>query len=292
MTESRGRVGVLWAITAIFAIFNIVTAVMPTPLSPGAVGIINTLLLVAFALLHGALQYGGKGIAIFLVVCLVVSNVFENCSILTGFPFGHYYYTDVLGPKLFLVPVAIGGAYFGAGYLSWTVSQVLLGRTKGAIDTFARWTLPVVASFLMTSWDFTLDPSASTVDHYWIWQNGGGFFGVPFQNYMGWLLTVFIFFAIFSGYVASRRAAGSPQVTRLAPAFWAQTIVMYALLGLRPVLAFLASTPAGQVVDATGHVWLIRDIQETAALAAVFTILAFSAIAALRLPDPRTDARS
>jgi uncharacterized membrane protein len=31
----------------------------------------------------------------------------------SGFPFGHYYYTDNLGTKLFLVPVLIGPAYLG-----------------------------------------------------------------------------------------------------------------------------------------------------------------------------------
>jgi putative membrane protein len=60
---------------------------------------------VAFALIHGAVRYGWRGIVTFIVICLVVSNIFENVSILTGFPFGHYHYTDVLGLKLFLVPV-------------------------------------------------------------------------------------------------------------------------------------------------------------------------------------------
>src|SRR5258707_15424107 len=67
---------------------------------------------VAFALIHGSVRYGLRGIATFIVICLVVSNVLENTSILTGFPFGHYHYSDVLGPKLFLVPVLTGPAYF------------------------------------------------------------------------------------------------------------------------------------------------------------------------------------
>jgi len=61
------------------------------------------LIAVLFALIHGSARYGWSGIAVFIAICLVVSNILENTSILTGFPFGHYHYTDSLGPKLFLV---------------------------------------------------------------------------------------------------------------------------------------------------------------------------------------------
>src|SRR5262245_5726171 len=50
---------------------------------------------------------------IFFVITFIVSNFYENLSILTGFPFGHYHYTETLGPKLFLVPLLIAPAYFG-----------------------------------------------------------------------------------------------------------------------------------------------------------------------------------
>jgi putative membrane protein len=276
---------VLWSIAAAFAAFTVLTSLFPSLISPGPNGIITTVLLVAFALLHGSERYGNKGIAIFVVVCLVVSNIFENLSIVTGFPFGHYHYSEVLGTKLFLVPMTIGGAYFGAGYLSWTVSLILLGRTNKPIDTFGRWALPTVASFLMASWDFMLDPSASTVDHEWIWQNGGGFFGVPFQNYLGWLLTVFVFFAIFSGYVASRRLTDASAANPFSRGFWAQSIVMYALLGVRNFLTYFVPSANTRVLDATGHVWMLHDIRETAALVAIFTIFTFSILAALRLAD-------
>src|SRR5690242_7543634 len=119
----------LWAITIVFAIFTVVTSVSSV-IPAGLVGILNTVLLVAFALTHGIARYGGRAMLWFIVICLVVSNIAENLSIVTGFPFGHYHYTDALGPKLFLVPVTIGGAYFGAGYLAWTVCLVLLGKTN------------------------------------------------------------------------------------------------------------------------------------------------------------------
>jgi uncharacterized membrane protein len=287
VTAHRGRATVLWAIAVLFAVFMLLTSLFPTLLPPGPGGIVNTMLLVAFALVHGVVTYGGRGILFFALTCLVVSNIFENLSIITGFPFGHYHYTEILGPKIFLVPITIGGAYFGAGYLSWVISLVLLGRTNEPIDRFARWALPVVASFLMASWDFMLDPVASTVQHDWIWENGGGFFGVPFSNYLGWLLTVFIFFSIFSGYAAVR-SHSAPQGIRHTREFYAPAIIMYALLGVRNALMSFVPSENSRIVDAVGHVWMRHDIYEATALAAIFTAISLSILAALRLADPKS----
>ena len=105
---------ILWVLAAAYA----VALVANISFGLGIPIAVILLISVAFALLHGATRYGWSGIVAFVVICLVVSNVLENTSILTGFPFGHYHYTDALGPKLFLVPVLIGPAYFASGYFA------------------------------------------------------------------------------------------------------------------------------------------------------------------------------
>ena len=61
-----------------------------------------------FALMHGAMLYRIRGIITFFVLCLIIGNIFENLGLRTGFPFGPYYFTDLMGPKLFLVPILLG----------------------------------------------------------------------------------------------------------------------------------------------------------------------------------------
>jgi uncharacterized membrane protein len=279
MTRSNG----LWAICLLFAIYTVWSGLFPGAVPDGVHALVLTVLLVVFALVHGAERYGWSGILVFVIVCLLVSNASENLSIQTGFPFGRYYYTDVLGPKLFLVPVLIGGAYTGAGYLSWIVAHVLLNR-MGPGNRFAIWALPVVGAVLMVSWDLSFDPSASTIGKSWIWIDGGGFFGVPFQNFVGWYLTVFLFLASFSWYQSTRPIRKSQSRD-----FWAQAIIMYFLLGLRYPLLYVRSTDSGQVTDPAGHIWNINDIRATAALVAMFTMIAFALIAWLRLRDLTKD---
>jgi uncharacterized membrane protein len=83
------------------------------------------------------------------------------------------------------------------------LANVLLGtdRSRDAMATFA---VPIVAAFIMVGWDVCLDPGSSTIAHIWIWENGGGYFGVPLTNYLGWYLTVFTFLQLFALYLARR----------------------------------------------------------------------------------------
>src|ERR1700755_2728335 len=123
---------ILWAFVVIYAVVSLVSPVFPLPIPMPLV----LLVLIAFGLIHGALRYKWSGILTFIVICLIVSNVLENTSILTGFPFGHYHYTDALGPKLFLVPLLIGPAYFATGYLAWVLGTVLVGDVRRTSSAF------------------------------------------------------------------------------------------------------------------------------------------------------------
>jgi uncharacterized membrane protein len=123
----RASETLVWLIIAIYAVATLLPSFFPGALSMSAQLGFVVFLPLAFAIIHGALRYGIAGIAAFVILCFVVSNVFENLGVLTGFPFGHYFYPDVMGPKLFVVPLLIGPAYFGAGYTSWVLASILLG---------------------------------------------------------------------------------------------------------------------------------------------------------------------
>jgi uncharacterized membrane protein len=269
----------LWAICVVFAVYTAWAGLFVGTIPDGIDGLIGTVLLIVFALIHGAQRYGWSSIIVFVVICLVISNALENLSIVTGFPFGHYYYTDVLGPKLFHVPVLIGAAYAGAGYLSWIVAHVLLDR-MGPTDRIAAWALPMVGAVLMVAWDLSFDPTASTVGGLWIWIDGGGLFGVPLQNFIGWYLTVFLFLALFSWFQSAR-----PVLQSQSRSFWAQAIIMYFLLGVRYPLIYARSTDSREITDPGGYVWNTGDIRATAALIATVTMIAFALIACFRLRD-------
>ena len=96
-----------------------------------------------FALIHGARIYHSRGILVFATLCLGVGTLFESLSLRTGFPFGHYRFTDLMGPKLFDLPILLALAYVGMGYLSWVVGLVILECQNEPISgrkiVYCRW---------------------------------------------------------------------------------------------------------------------------------------------------------
>ena len=95
---------------------------------------ISVTILMGFAIVHGIRRYGWMHFLVFFIVTFVVSWSYETLSILTGFPFGHYVYTDQLGPKLWLVPLLIMPAYFSMGYIAWTLGTCSFGSVRRPAD--------------------------------------------------------------------------------------------------------------------------------------------------------------
>jgi uncharacterized membrane protein len=238
-----------------------------------------------FALLHGRMLWGWQGILVFFAICSVVSGTVEKIGITTGFPFGHYFFTDAMGPKISGVPVFLGLAYLGMGYLSWLVASLILGWEQHHLASWRVVALPAFAAVVMTSWDFCLDPVWSTIVRAWIWTDGGSYFGVPISNFVGWYGNVFVIYLLFALYLR-RRAKNTPT---LQTRFLKVALLFYGVSVVGNFFNLIPQTPE-PVVDATGKLWALRSITGATALTTVFTMGVFLLLACMRLADqPRRD---
>jgi putative membrane protein len=243
---------------------------------------ISVSILMGFAIVHGIRRYGWKHFVVFFIVTFVVSWSYETLSILTGFPFGHYVYTDQLGPKLWLVPLLIMPAYFSMGYIAWTLGHVLLDRFDDRLTGVEVVLVPALASFVMVMWDLCIDPASSTISSAWIWRDGGGYFGVPLVNFLGWYLCVFTIYLVFALYL--RRSADWTTAENLGDrSTWVLPAVMYAAVMLPRLLEPLAGGDSVQVTSHDGHVWWTGDIHTASALVALFTMLFVTVLALVRV---------
>src|SRR5262249_9060354 len=127
----------------------------------------------------------------------------ENMGVATGFPFGRYHFeVGAHLPHVGSIPIIVGPLWFGAGYFSWVVASILLDGADQRLDRPMNIiALPIVAAFVMTQWDLVMDRAESTISKAWIWHDGGADFGVPLSNYLGWLLTSWLFYLAFALYL-------------------------------------------------------------------------------------------
>jgi uncharacterized membrane protein len=185
---------------------------------------------------------------VFFVISALISYVMEEMGVRTGWVFGHYHYSDMLGPKLGQVPVIIPFAWFMMIYSSWTVARALVQGISTA--SFSGVTAQAaIAALVMTGWDLVMDPGMAAAGN-WVWERGGAYFGVPGRNYAGWLLTTFLIYWIVG---FSRRGAGNGvPASQLFAALPVVTYSLYAFFyltansrpALRVIALFSMGTPA------------------------------------------------
>lgn len=262
----------LWAITVLFGLFAFLKA---TPAAPSLMAVIPAISIVVptvFAFLHGSRRLGWPTMLAFFGIAFVVSWCMESLSIATGFPFGHYHYTDKLGPKLGTVPLLIMPAYFAMCYVSWNLAHIVLNKFEHRADSLQRFAVPVISAFIMVMWDLCMDPSRATMAQAWIWHDGGSYFGVPFVNFLGWYLTVYLIFQILALALHRQQAWRDParngdnrrETWHLNTAFYFATFIEF------PAMAGLAADRP--LTDAARVVWSSRAMLESLGLVSLFTM--------------------
>lgn len=195
--KTRSRLG--WAMVSLFVIANLIIGHSASDSTTSKLApFVCVLLMSIFSFAHGIARYGTMVLVVFFILAFGISWTYETLSILTGFPFGNYFYTDALGPKFWLVPLLIMPAYFAVCYFSWHIGHILLDHYRDGLQGVTLFGVPFVSTFVMVMWDLSMDPARATLGQAWIWEDGGAFFGVPFVNFIGWHLCVYTIFQTFA----------------------------------------------------------------------------------------------
>jgi putative membrane protein len=288
MTPKNHAMPALWACLVLYAaarVLQLYAGAVPSLL----IVIFHVVPPALFALIHGAALYRTRGILAFTACCLGVATVSESLSIRTGFPFGHYYFTDLMGPKILDLPPLLVLAYLGMAYASWILALLILGYRGKPLAGRRAITQPLLAAFIMLAWDLSMEADWATIVRAWIWKDGGLYFGVPLTNFSGWYLTAYLFYQAFAFYC---RAAPAPApITQ--PAFWRAALFLYMITAVGNLLVLLHPMAAATVADATGKVWATSAILTACTLVSQFLMMPLALLAWRRLsvrqsPQPRS----
>ncbi|MFP4578824.1 MAG: gamma-carotene 1'-hydroxylase CruF [Coleofasciculus sp.] len=179
----------------------------------------------------------------FMIPAIVISLTSELLGTSTGFPFGHYGYLSGLGYKIGgLVPFTIPLSWFYLGLVSYLLARVGLEDRVAANRSVSWWRhlgAIAIGAVLLTSWDFVLDPAMSQASvPFWLWEQPGAFFGMPYQNFAGWLGTGAVFMAV-------------------AALFWQKTplALSRSQLGL-PLAVYLSNFVFAAVMSIGAQIWV------------------------------------
>jgi len=171
-----------------------------------------------------------KGI-ITIILVFVLSMVIESFGVHTGLFFGDYTYKTDFGPKVIGVPITIGFAWV----MVIGTSHVLAAPIIKIVPKFKVFAYAIYGGLIATSLDLVLDPFAYVAKQYWVWNEPGLYYGIPFSNFYGWfLLSCLLHFIIYLLYYRKNRW------TNLHSSFWTSNMVLlYALMVIMFVIVSL-----------------------------------------------------
>ena len=129
----------------------------------------------------------------------------------TGFPFGDYDYTTRLVPQIANVPVIVALAWCAMALPAREVAAAICGSSS------SRMARIIVGAVALTFWDVFLDPHM-VMEGYWVWPDGGTFFGIPLSNYLGWLGVSALLMVVLEVLLPPRGVQRTPVVQYVAVA--------------------------------------------------------------------------
>jgi len=148
-------------------------------------------LLITFAI-SSMLLLGTRKFVLLLLTAALVGFAMEALSVNTGIPFGRYSYTSALGLTLGAVPVSIP--------LTWASLSFY------ALEAGGTYGMP----FLMTFIDLSFDPRFS--GNLWIWTSSTQYFGDPWSNFVGWLITSALIVFLYTVLTRRRETSSLPGI--------------------------------------------------------------------------------
>ncbi|CQR48390.1 hypothetical protein BN1058_02758 [Paraliobacillus sp. PM-2] len=159
-------------------------------------------------------NYSFRYVLALFIVCVVTFSI-EAWSVATGYPFGSYQYSSILGPKVLGVPITISLAWVGVLLNSLYVANQKSKHMR-ALET-GIWIVVL---------DLILDPVAEA-SMFWEWNGSGAYFGIPLSNFITWFIIGAILSYLFPMYPKQK------TIHRKVSWVFQGMIFLFGMIGLR-----------------------------------------------------------
>lgn len=181
--ENRFTIAVTFPIVGAILLVTSAAGWLPAPLEFNPILILFGTAVMRLPLIVGVLPLLDRRASFILLGLAGYTWGIEIIGVATGYPYGGFSYGVQLGPMLFGVPFALPLFFIplvlNAYLLALLVAPELMRRPVTRI--------PLAVAFVIAI-DLVLDPAAVALG-FWSFDGGGAFYGVPWTNYAGWVLS-------------------------------------------------------------------------------------------------------
>ena len=181
--ENRFTISVFFPLNGIVLLLASAEGVLPAPLAFNGLLILLGTAVMRAPLLVGLLRVTDRRAATGVGLLIAYAYAIEYIGVHTGLPYGEFFYGVDLGPIVAGVPLGLPIFFVPLVLNAYLLCLLLLGDRARA--TAIR-LLAVIAA--VVTMDVVLDPGAVGLG-FWVYPNGGAFYGVPLSNYAGWVLS-------------------------------------------------------------------------------------------------------
>ncbi len=182
--ENRFTIAIVFPVVGAVLLVASAEALLPDPLSFNPYLILLGTLVMRLPLIAGVAPLVDRRAAVGIGLLALYAYGIELVGVTTGFPYGSFEYGIDLGPMLFgLVPVGLPVFFFPLVLNGYLLVLLLLGDRAASTPVRLLSTIATVIAV-----DLVLDPGAVALT-FWTYDTGGAFYGVPWSNYTGWVLS-------------------------------------------------------------------------------------------------------
>lgn len=184
--RNRFTIAVVFPVTGAALLLASAWGRLPEPLAFNPLLVLAGVLVMRLPLVAGVAPLVDRRAVGVLLALAAYAYGIEYVGVTTGWPYGAFEYGVALGPMLAGVPLVLPVFFFPLVLNSYLLCLLLASDVARS----RRVQLPLVVATVVAV-DLVLDPGAVALG-FWAYDGGGAYYGVPWTNFAGWVLSATI----------------------------------------------------------------------------------------------------
>jgi putative membrane protein len=190
--DNRFTIAVVFPTIGAVMLLASAEGLLPEPLSFNPYLVLFGVAIMRLPLIAGVAPLLTRKAGFGLLALCAYTYAIEFVGVATGYPYGHFEYGVDLGPMIAdAIPAALPLFFLPLVLNAYLLCLLLLGES--ARNAVLR--VPVVIAAVV-GMDLILDPGAVAIG-FWSYDAGGLYYGVPWLNYAGWVLSATVAVLLF-----------------------------------------------------------------------------------------------